>query len=242
MPRWAAIAAGTCASRSYGKKRSPQELNRKCTSASRPCGSRTKIGPLSRIQESSMGTGRISMPPPQWSRASPAWAGPATMITGSNAAIARATVAYSRLASASSSPHSSALVWVGHSIRHPWWGAHSAGMANPSSRGVVIVSSVAHELDLLHLAGSPAHRGARRDVQPEPPGRLAVELQPRVGPPERVVRRDPDRPRRSVTHRQPLPLPSLVQHDRFGRGTDLTRRVRLRLPRLTQHHEPAALV
>ncbi len=40
-----------------------------------------------------MGTGRISMPLPQWSWASPAWAGSATMITGSKAAIAHATVA-----------------------------------------------------------------------------------------------------------------------------------------------------
>ena len=40
-----------------------------------------------------MGTGRISMPLPQWSWASLAWAGSATMITGSKAAIARATVA-----------------------------------------------------------------------------------------------------------------------------------------------------
>ena len=37
--------------------------------------------------------GRISMPLPHWSWASPTWAGSATMITGSKAAIARATVA-----------------------------------------------------------------------------------------------------------------------------------------------------
>src|SRR5262249_23394865 len=87
------------------------------------------------MQESSMGTGRISMPLPQWSRASPAWAGSATMITGSKAAIARATVAYSRLASSNIPAQ---MCWrgsVGPRTTPALGGGPSVGQARPSPPG-----------------------------------------------------------------------------------------------------------
>src|SRR6476659_9852977 len=108
-------------------------------------------------------------------------------------------------------------------------------MANPSSRGVFIVISVAHEPDLLDLTGTPAHRGARWDVQPHSPGRLAVELQPGVHPPERVVRRHPDRPPRFVAYRQPPPFPAVVQRYRLLPVPDRARGMRARPPGLAQH-------
>ena len=84
---------GTSASRSYGRYFSPHELNPKWTRAIPPAASLTKIGPLSRIHESSIGRGRASTPSPQNRRTSACCWGSQTMTTSSNAAIALATVA-----------------------------------------------------------------------------------------------------------------------------------------------------
>ena len=108
---------GTSASRSYGRYLLPHELNRKCTSATPPLPSVTKIGPLSRIHESSIGIGRISTPSPHIARASDACSGSVTITTGSNAATALAMVAQSALARSNSAPQKSAArVIVGHSM------------------------------------------------------------------------------------------------------------------------------
>jgi len=67
----------------------------------------TKIGPLSRIQESSIGSSIGSTPAPQRRRTSSACPGLHTIVTGSNAATARATPAHSSFAASSSDPHHS---------------------------------------------------------------------------------------------------------------------------------------
>jgi hypothetical protein len=59
----------------------------------RPVSSRTKIGPVSRIQESSIARSSTSTPPVTAARASATSAGRATSVTGSKAAIALTTVA-----------------------------------------------------------------------------------------------------------------------------------------------------
>ncbi len=113
---------GTSASRSNGRYLLPHELKRKWTSATPPFASVTKIGPLSRIHESSIGIGRISTPSPHIARASDACSGSVTITTGSNAATAFAMVAQSAVARSNSSPqnplrvmrrpfHERGLVW-----------------------------------------------------------------------------------------------------------------------------------
>jgi hypothetical protein len=92
---------------SYGRNFSPQELKRNWTSATFPPSSMTKIGPLSRIQESSIGISTGSTPVPQRRRMSSACPGLHSIVTGSNAATARATPAHSSFAASSSAPHHS---------------------------------------------------------------------------------------------------------------------------------------
>ncbi len=78
----------------------------------------TKIGPLSRIHESSSGISMTSTPEPVAFWASAASAGSeATRVTGSNAAMALATAAYSRFASARTGPHSSGRQGQAISVR-----------------------------------------------------------------------------------------------------------------------------
>jgi hypothetical protein len=69
-------------------------LKPKCTPARRPSGPVTKIGPLSRSQESSIGSTRISTSPGRAARASAAAASSAQIIvSGSKAATAVAVAA-----------------------------------------------------------------------------------------------------------------------------------------------------
>jgi hypothetical protein len=73
---------------------SPQELKPKCTPARRPSPSSTKIGPLSRSQESSIGSSTTSTWPVSAARASAASCASAqTMVSGSKAATALAVAA-----------------------------------------------------------------------------------------------------------------------------------------------------
>ena len=92
IPRWAAIRSGSRASSAWGCQRSPQALKPNLTAATSPAASRTKIGPLSRVQESSIGSSRTSISdgvPPQAWRTSAARPGGQTTRTGSKAATAR---------------------------------------------------------------------------------------------------------------------------------------------------------
>src|SRR5918994_4467254 len=170
MPRCSAMRRGTCASRSYGRYFSPHELNPKWTSAMRPAASRTKIGPLSRIHESSIGSGRISTPSAHRRRTSACCSGSQTMTTGSKAAIALATAAYSRSASSNRSPQSSLRVRVGHSIRHASCGSHSAGIERPSSRGVESCSLIGPLPGPFCGIARGRSGGPRSHLVPERPG------------------------------------------------------------------------
>ncbi len=69
IPRCASSGSPTAASLSQGGKRSPHALKRKCTPARSPAPSTTKIGPLSRIHESSIGSSIRSMSPESIRRA-----------------------------------------------------------------------------------------------------------------------------------------------------------------------------
>ncbi len=104
----------------------PQALKRKSTPARRPSSSRTKIGAESRNQESSWGISTTVRSGPHRVRASSPWPGGATMVTGSNSAMARATAAYSRFTSSRLSPQRSDR--TGQAIRQPSCSVHSAGM------------------------------------------------------------------------------------------------------------------
>jgi hypothetical protein len=75
------------------------------------------------------------------------------------------------------------------------------------------------------ITTSPPQLVAGRQVQPEPPGGLAVELEGRVRPPERVVRRDPDRSAGGVPHDQAEPLAIRRELDVAGRGDHRARAV-----------------
>ncbi len=125
-PRCSSRAAAILSSVSYGWCLPPQALKRKSTPARCPSGPSTKIGPESRNQESSSGSSTTVTPSPHRSRASAPLPGSATMVTGSNCAIALATCAYSVFTSSKTSPHSSCR--VGQAIRQPSCSVHSAGI------------------------------------------------------------------------------------------------------------------
>ena len=115
-PSASATRSVTAASLSYGRKRSPHELKRKSTAVTDPPAPTAKIGPESRIHESSIGSSRTSTPAASTALASRPAPGAATITTGSNALIAFATAAYSATASSNTSPHNARR--VGHAIRH----------------------------------------------------------------------------------------------------------------------------
>lgn len=91
IPSRSATAAPKAASLSKGAYLWPQAEKVKRLAAFRPSPFTTKFGPASRAQLSSIGTSKISIPPPSIARASAASAGFTAMQTGSNSAIACAT-------------------------------------------------------------------------------------------------------------------------------------------------------
>ena len=149
VPKRAAKAAPAASSRSHPSNFSPQALNRKCTPIGPSGPPVTKSGPLSRTHESSRWISMTSTPSPVAARASAASAAvDATTVTGSKAATASATPAYSRLASSRESPHNSRR--HGHEMRVRLWGAVSGGIRYPASVGSsrpVGGSGLGHALD-----------------------------------------------------------------------------------------------
>ena len=84
---------GKSASCWCGCQRPPQALNPKLTTATCPASLRTKIGPLSRTHESSIGMGSGSTVAPQRFRTSVSSPGLQIIVSGSKPAMARATPA-----------------------------------------------------------------------------------------------------------------------------------------------------
>ncbi len=121
------------ASRSKGSNFSPQALKPNCTAARAPVASSSvKIGPESRIHESSMPSSTTSTLAASAARASAASAASATtIVTGSKAATALATPAYCTFAAASSVPQSSRRQGQPMSVRS--CGAHSGGITAVTS-------------------------------------------------------------------------------------------------------------
>src|SRR3954454_5167409 len=144
-PSWSHRRPAIVASSSHGGNFPPHAL--KPNWMPRP--SSRKIGPLSRSHESSMGASQISTAPASAVRASAPSPGRHTMSTGSKAAIALATPAVSRRASASAGPHSSRR--HGQAMRVRSCGASSAGI------GIVVAS-------LACVAGLQLEATARSDV------------------------------------------------------------------------------
>src|SRR5262249_42003158 len=71
---------------------------------------------------------------------------------------------------------------------------------------------------LPRSAGTPAEGRPGGRVEPEAAGRVAVELEPRVHPPERVVGRDANGPRRPAHDGERPALASLRGRDGSLRG------------------------
>src|SRR4051812_42077128 len=103
-PSRSSSRAATSTSSSNGANFSPQALKPKSTPARRPAPSSTKIGPESRIHESSIGISETVTASPHAARASLRRAGGATIVTGSKAAIALATAACVSFAASKCSP------------------------------------------------------------------------------------------------------------------------------------------
>jgi len=127
---------------SHGDHFSPQALNWKCNACRNPSSAVTTIGPVSRIQESSMGSPTTSTSSPHCRAASSASAGAATIVIGSRFAIARAISAYTaRAPSSPASPQSptSAMASVGHAMSVRSCRSVSAGMREPGG-GTTVAS------------------------------------------------------------------------------------------------------
>ena len=87
----AATRQPTAASRSKGRHLAPQALNVNTAAARAPAASSTKVGPESRSHESSSGMGSTRTAAPHRRAASAAFAGWASMVSGSKRAMAWAT-------------------------------------------------------------------------------------------------------------------------------------------------------
>src|SRR5207247_2462604 len=124
----------------------------------------------------------------------------------------------------------------------PNWRAYSARASftvPPDSLG--LQPGHADQLDFLGLAGVPANGEPGRQRQPAAVSGVPVELQPRIDPPEREVRGDPDRPGRGVAHEEPPVLEVAVQLYFAVLHTDRPRPACVPgspLPRLAQDDEP----
>src|ERR1700722_1165713 len=106
-----------------------------------PQPSSTKVGPLSRNHPSSMATRRTSTAGPQRVRAATRSASLASMTTGSNREMTRATLAHATLVASMRPKYTP--VFDGHAIQQRRWGCHSAGIWNPRLLGVFMGSDSA---------------------------------------------------------------------------------------------------
>jgi len=102
----------------------------------RPARSTTKVGPTSRIHESSFDISTTRTASGRWERALSNWAALTAIVTGSWAAMAVATAV--KAAWAGLPPRRQLSGRSGQISQQPAWGAHSAGMAKPSAAGVVV--------------------------------------------------------------------------------------------------------
>jgi hypothetical protein len=89
---------------------------------------------MSRIQASSVASSTTRTCGGRARRAASSWPAEAVTVTGSQATIASATAANASWAGRAPSRQVSGR--SGHAIQVRSWGAHSAGIENPSSRGV----------------------------------------------------------------------------------------------------------
>ena len=99
----------------------------------------TKVGPMSRIHESSSGASTISISSESWARARVVSVGSTTMMTFSNCATVLATSLHAAYAVSASAALSARVVLVrGNAIHTRSWGAVSAGIVQDISEPFVI--------------------------------------------------------------------------------------------------------